>query len=225
MKYSRLFSLLPMLCLMMLATTQISAQDSTSTAGPDYVQFSGRVVYDDRGEPTSFPYVNVYVKGSSRGTSTDLSGFFSLVAARGETVVFSYVGYQTAEYTIPEDLESNWYTMIQTMTEDTIFLPQTVIYPWPSREFFEIEFLAMQPDQDLQNAAERNLSPEILALLDEQTLPDGDESADLMLREQAKSYYYNGQVRPQRIFDAMAWKEFIQAWKRGDFKKKKKSKK
>ncbi len=198
----------------------LSVLPAQETSG-DFVQFSGRVVKEDNGQPVAFPYVNVYVKNSSRGVSSDLSGFFSLVAKKGETVVFSFVGYQTAEYTVPTDIEGNWYTLIQTMTEDTVYLPQTVIYPWPSRDFFEIEFLAMQPDQELQNAAERNLSPEVLAAIEQRTLADGDEATDLLLRRQAKSYYYEGQLRPQQIFDAMAWKEFIQAWKRGDFKKKK----
>jgi len=29
-----------------------------------------------------------------------------------------------------------------------------------------------------------------------------------------------GQVPPQNIFNPIAWAEFIQAWKRGDFKRK-----
>lgn len=186
----------------------------------EIVQFSGKVVQEEQGEPVPFPYVNVFVENSSRGTNTDANGFFSIAVEKGETIIFSFVGYQTAEYTVPEDIDGNWFTLIQTMTADTLWLPETVIYPWPSKEFFEIEFLALQPDIELQSAAERNLSPEILALVEERTRPDGNEAADFMLREQAKTYYYNGQLRPQRVFDAMAWKEFIAAWKRGDFKKK-----
>ena len=36
---------------------------------------------------------------------------------------------------------------------------------------------------------------------------------------------YDGQIKLQHIFDAMAWAKFIKAWKNGDFKKKKKDKK
>ena len=39
--------------------------------------------------------------------------------------------------------------------------------------------------------------------------------------DQAVKYYYAGQVPPQNIFNPAAWGEFIKAWKRGDFKKKK----
>jgi hypothetical protein len=40
------------------------------------------------------------------------------------------------------------------------------------------------------------------------------------MRATAQKYTYQGQVPPQNIFNPMAWAEFIQAWKRGDFKKK-----
>jgi hypothetical protein len=50
---------------------------------------------------------------------------------------------------------------------------------------------------------------------------DGRENADYYLRQQASSYYYIGQTPPMQIFSPIAWKEFFDAWKRGDFKKKK----
>ena len=33
--------------------------------------------------------------------------------------------------------------------------------------------------------------------------------------------YYAGQIPPMNIFNPFAWAEFVKAWKRGDFKKKK----
>ncbi len=51
---------------------------------------------------------------------------------------------------------------------------------------------------------------------------DGTESVDLQLREAAASRYYEGQFKPQNVFNPVAWKQFIEAWKRGDYKKKKK---
>ncbi len=44
--------------------------------------------------------VNVVVKGTSRGTATDLDGRFSIMAEIGEVLVCSYTGYQDAEVEI-----------------------------------------------------------------------------------------------------------------------------
>ncbi|MFK5890526.1 MAG: TonB-dependent receptor [Flavobacteriaceae bacterium] len=54
---------------------------------------SGTVV-DTEGQP--IPGVSVIVKGTSNGTSTDFDGKYSVNAASDATLVFSYVGYETA---------------------------------------------------------------------------------------------------------------------------------
>lgn len=41
--------------------------------------------------------VSVVVKGTSMGTITDMDGKFSLAAAQGKTLVFSYIGYESQE--------------------------------------------------------------------------------------------------------------------------------
>ncbi|WP_370476319.1 SusC/RagA family TonB-linked outer membrane protein [Tamlana flava] len=49
------------------------------------------------------PGVNVIVKASSRGTSTDFDGNYSISVAPGETLTFSYIGFKTTEVTIGSD--------------------------------------------------------------------------------------------------------------------------
>jgi len=51
---------------------------------------------------TSEPLIgaNVLVKGSSTGTSTDLDGSYSIAASPGDTLAFSYTGYETSEYAV-----------------------------------------------------------------------------------------------------------------------------
>ena len=44
----------------------------------------------------------VRVKGTVRGTSTDLDGRFSLEVSVGEELEFSFIGYQTQEFKITE---------------------------------------------------------------------------------------------------------------------------
>ncbi|MDO5608716.1 MAG: TonB-dependent receptor [Capnocytophaga sp.] len=48
----------------------------------------------------TLPGVNVIVKGTSHGTTTDFDGNYELTAKRGDVLVFSYIGYITHEQTI-----------------------------------------------------------------------------------------------------------------------------
>ncbi|GAA4440344.1 TonB-dependent receptor [Ravibacter arvi] len=60
-------------------------------------QLTGKVV-DEKGE--SLPGVSVMIKGSSRGTSTDLDGTFSIsIPDDNAVLVFSFVGYLNQEIT------------------------------------------------------------------------------------------------------------------------------
>jgi len=202
-----------------LFSTHAQAQTGADTVG--IIQFSGVVVTDENGFIQPLPYVNIYVKSSRRGTYSSNDGFFSLVGRMGEIVVFSSIGYEDVEYIIPDTLTSDRYSVFQIMTKDTILLPETVIYPWPSREHFKLEFLAMNVTSGLEERINANLSEQAMAEMIAFLPSDGDENADFFLREQAASYYYEGQIKPQNVFNAFAWAEFIKALKRGDFKKKK----
>jgi hypothetical protein len=195
---------------------------SQETGKSDAVQFSGVVLTEENGTLIPLPYTNIYIKNTRRGTFSSIDGFFSLVGRKGEIVVFSMVGFKTVEYTIPDSLTDNRYSVYQLMTKDTILLPETVIYPWPSREHFKQEFLAMDITDQLEMQAAENLSEKALAQIREYLPSDGAENVSIYLKEQAKSYYYEGQFRPVNILNVFAWKQFIDAWKRGDFKKKKK---
>lgn len=192
----------------------------SQTTDPDLVQFSGMVLDGSNSELLPVPYTNILIKREGRGTYSDFNGFFSIVAKQGDLVEFSAIGYQTVQFQIPDTLKDNRYSLVQLMTQDTINLPETVVFPWPSREHFKLEFLAMDVTSDLQEAALKNLANEALERMRNDVAYDGNEHADYYLRQQAKNYYHIGQTPPMNIFNPMAWKQFFDAWKNGDFKKK-----
>lgn len=77
---------------------QIEAGSKTSSAIPFVFAVSG-VVTDENNAP--LPGVNVLVKGSSLGTTTDADGTYSLEVPDEESVlVFSFIGYQTIEASV-----------------------------------------------------------------------------------------------------------------------------
>ncbi len=186
------------------------------------IEFSGKIVYDNNGNPEPLAYTNVAVKGTNRGTFTEYDGFFSLVALAGEIVVFSRIGFKTVEIKIPEVLTSDRYTWVQIMTVDDYVLPEAIIRPLPSKEHFKQEFLAIDITNELRENAMANLADEKLKEIRYSVPVDGRETSSLVIKQQARDYIYTGQMKPQNIFNPIAWKNFIDAWRRGDFKKKEK---
>ncbi|MEZ4948070.1 MAG: carboxypeptidase-like regulatory domain-containing protein [Saprospiraceae bacterium] len=96
------------------------------------VQFSGIVLDGTTSELLPVPYVNISVKEKNRGTYSDFNGFFSIVVEKGDLIEFSAIGYSTVQFRIPDTLADNRYSMVQLMTQDTINLPETVVFPGPA---------------------------------------------------------------------------------------------
>ena len=70
----------------------------------------GRVVEEGSGNP--IPGVNILIQGTSRGTSTDLDGYYSLEAPEDAILVVSFIGYATQNIPVSGRSEIN-ITLIQ----------------------------------------------------------------------------------------------------------------
>ena len=73
------------------------------------------------------PGVNVLIKGTSTGTTTDFDGNYQIEANNGDIIVFSYIGYQSIEITYSGQAPLN----IQ-LIEDTALLDEIVIIGYGS---------------------------------------------------------------------------------------------
>lgn len=182
----------------------------------DYIQFSGIVVSEDSLQPV--PYCSIIDKVTRRGTTSDYFGYYSFVAGKGDTVIFSSIGYKKNEFIIPDTLTSNKYSLIQVLYSDTIMLKTAVIYPWPSKEQFAKAFVETKiPNDDYQRAM-NNLSRAQLNERMEFTPMDGALNFKWQQQQIQSKIYYNGQYAPNSLLNPFAWAKFIEAWKRGDFK-------
>ncbi len=181
------------------------------------IQFSGLVVTGDSLRPV--PFSNIWVKNTRRGTISDYHGFFSISVRENDTLRFSAVGFKEVDYVVPDTLTAARYSTIQLMTRDTIHLPETVIYPWPTREQFRYAFLNTEiPDDDLDRAL-RNLERAEMRERFENMPQDGYSNFRYMTNQHSERLYYAGQKPPMRIFDPFAWGKFIKAWREGRFKR------
>lgn len=196
--------------LLISLSTELKSQDSL-------IQFSGLVLSSDSLQ--AIPVTNIYEKESKRGTISNFNGFFSFIVKRGDVIVFSNIGYANVEYQVPLDLVEERYSIIQLLTRDTIHLPPTMVYPWPSPDQFKEAFLKLDiPDDELARA-KKNLEEDRLKEIGAYLPSDANESLDFYSRTEAAKYYHYGQVPPMNIFNPIAWAKFIKAWKDGKFKK------
>ncbi len=184
----------------------------------DLLQFSGVVITAD--SLRGLPLVTIKIKNSRKGTYSDQTGYFSFVARKGDVIVFSSIGLKTVEYTIPKNLDGSKYSIIQPMSDDTVFLSETVVRPWPTPEEFNYYFVKANIPDEPYERARGNLRKKNLDNVSAGMTYDGTEAGKQTVQDQNARYYYNSQIAPQRLFDPFAWGQFFNAWKRGDYKKK-----
>jgi len=84
------------------------------------IDISGKVTDAESGEP--LPGVTVLSKGTTIGTVTDFDGNYVITVPEGATLVFSYVGYASAEMPIADRTEIN----VQ-LSEETTELDEIVV--------------------------------------------------------------------------------------------------
>lgn len=81
-----------MLAFCLLCFQNIHAQET--------ITIEGNVSSASEENPGPLPYITIIVKGTTRGTTTDFDGNYSITAAPDATLVFSYVGFKTKEVAV-----------------------------------------------------------------------------------------------------------------------------
>ena len=169
----------------------------------------------------AIPSASIIVEGKGRGTFTSPDGVFSIAVLKGDKITFSCVGFKDRRIDIPATLTENQYSVIQLMVSDTVYLPATILKPRPTREQFERDFVNNKVNDDMYEVARKNTDEARNRILLNSLPSDGREAVNYQLRQQANKYYYAGQIPPMNILNPAAWADFIQSWKRGDYKRKK----
>ena len=198
--------------LLVIATTTFSQSGNRKL-----VQFSGVVVTGDSLEPV--PFTSILTKGSYRGTISDVYGYFSFVAQVGDTIEFAAVGFKRGNYAIPDSLAENKYSMIHVLMPDTVLLRPLEVYPWPSKEQFREAFMALNlSDNEYQRTLKLLNSAEAIQRL-ENLPPDAGLAAHYQTAVENTRIYNQGMAPTVNLFNPIAWAQFVQAWRTGQFKK------
>jgi len=203
------------LCIPFGARAQMKLNNSAKL-----IELSGVVMSAD--SLRYIPYVVINVINKNDGTISNSQGVFTLLLHAGDSIEFMAQGYGNKFYTIPTSLKESRYSIIQLMTQDTFYNAETILRPAPTREEFDYAFKSWNIPDDQLEIARKNTEANTLRILAE-TLPrDGSENQSIYIQQQWQRATWLGGRPPQNIFSPLAWMDFINAWKRGDYKKKKK---
>jgi hypothetical protein len=180
------------------------------------IQVSGLVVTGDSLSP--LPYATVFRVRDQRGTMTDNNGFFSMPTLAGDTLQFSSIGYISQQVVIPEGGEKNRLSIVQAMSRDTILISDAFIYPWPSRETFRQEFIALGLGDGELSLSNQAIDPFDLydRLID--VGMDGQAAVSETMRQMSDDFHYGG-YPTVNLLNPVAWAKFIQAVKNGDLRR------
>lgn len=191
-------------------------------ANDSIIEVSGIILTrNDQQRIQYIPFATVFLKNSNRGTYASFEGMFTIVIKKGESITFTAVGFSEYTLTIPKDYGGLFYTAIIELEPKDLNLAEVVIFPWPDRDNFRAEFLAMQPTEamKMEDIAKRNLNRRKMLEMGMNMGMDARENAMYYLQKQASSYSYMGQGQPMPILSPLAWAQFFRQWQNNKKKK------
>ncbi|MDG1967900.1 MAG: SusC/RagA family TonB-linked outer membrane protein, partial [Flavobacteriaceae bacterium] len=119
-----------MTCLFFLIGSFVSAQQSVSGT-----------VADPAGVP--LPGVNVAIKGTNSGTSTDFDGNFTIDAADTDVLIFSFVGFQDQEVTVGDNS-----TFSISLAEEASYLDEIIVTGYGTQTRREVTASIVRVDSE-----------------------------------------------------------------------------
>ncbi|HRO42271.1 MAG TPA: carboxypeptidase-like regulatory domain-containing protein, partial [Flavipsychrobacter sp.] len=151
-----------------------TVNSTAQTAFENIIQINGITMTAD--SLRAVPGVVVLVKNKNRGVSASNRGVFSIVVYKGDTLHFSALGFRQKEYVVPPDIEGQQVSMIQLMVQDTFYLPETIIRPYPSKDAFNYAFKYERIADDQYEIARKNTDALTLRALAYLLPKDGGEN-------------------------------------------------
>tara|TARA_B000000460_G_scaffold73256_1_gene50633 strand:+ start:6206 stop:7621 length:1416 start_codon:yes stop_codon:yes gene_type:complete len=121
--------------LMLLSSLSVFAQEKSIT---------GKVI-DEEGIP--IPSVTVSIKGTSTGTVTDFDGMYSILAKAQDTILFSFIGFESQEVLVGDRNIINI-----TLAENTAELEEVVVVGYGTQKRSDVTgSVASVPEERLEN--------------------------------------------------------------------------
>jgi len=164
-------------------------QDNPKTSGKSV--FITGITYDSKTlEPLSGTHFRVNRKS---GYSTNEIGRFSFFGSPRDTVVFSYMGYQSTRLIVPDTLKSEEYVVGVFMYEQAIKLAEIIILPRIASK--SIIIIPVATDQRTMDIAQNHVNNAVVKGLTQSVkVYDADMNAKKTMRTNQMRIEYKGML-------------------------------
>ena len=193
----------------------------TLSAQEMLVQWTG-VVRDELLQPVPFAYI--VVQKDFRNIMSDQHGMFTIITFPRDTLLVSCLGYKPLKIPVPDisNENSKHYIKDIIMEEDPIMIKELVIFPWRTYMEFKEAFMALElPEDDLQRVY-RNiavLQEQIYAAIANRQATPNSNFRDAMNSRVTRMMTYGHMYPTYSVTNPIAWAQFFQALRNGDFKR------
>ncbi len=120
----------------------------------DTISFKG-VVFNENNEP--MPNAHILIN-ERKGTLTSPEGFFNFRVNASDSITFSYLGYKSFNFVVPDTLTRIGYVAGIFLKRDTLSLPEVVVLPWISKQHFRQAFVNSDQLSKQEAHAKANLN-------------------------------------------------------------------
>ncbi|WP_109833116.1 carboxypeptidase-like regulatory domain-containing protein [Reichenbachiella versicolor] len=174
------------------------------------LQFTGVIITEDT--ELSVPGVHVYVPKGGRGTTSDVYGYFSMPVLNGDSLIISAVGFVKEHLIIPKNQKED-LTVIIRLEQDTTYLPEVEVYPFPSEQMFKEAILAFRLPSQYDNM-NRNVDQAMLNKIYRGTAIGASGNYYYYSQTQTNTYNRRFQTNSISLLNPFAWNQFIKSLKR-----------
>jgi hypothetical protein len=200
--------------LMMLSSSLACAQGREG----NIIRVTGLVVEGD--SSYGVPGAHIWIPTARLGTISNPMGFFQINAVPGDTVVFSYVGFEKHKLAIPLDFKDPALTIIVDLKAESTLLPAVTIYPYSSVELFKEAFLALDLPLSEREKLEKTLGSSTVSTMSNNLGMDYGSNHRQFMNQQIGAQSSQNNHPTFSIADPFAWRRFIKSVKKGELKRK-----
>jgi len=213
MRLNKLKSIKKLFIILPVFMTQFDLNGQNNEVG---INISGIVLDAVTKEPV--PLVNIINDKRNTGAVSDTLGLFQLTALKGDTILFSELGYKKSYFVVPEILDDTTnYALVQLLEEDTIILKNITIYDFPTEDEFMNSVLSLNLKKDLDQRG-FEAQRDIMNLIKDTYQ---DEKYYYEFWRDRRIYEITGRIQPNQLLNPISWSNFIRDLKSGYYKKKK----
>lgn len=190
---------------LLVALAPLRAQQSADT-----VRVSGVVV--DQANTRALPYVTIKNKNAHGDFLTDTTGYFSIIASPGDTLLFEAMSYRPDQYVVPEGTGGGHFAIVEVMQKDAFLLEEVTIRGFPTQQQFEQMFLQIDSQELSENT--NNLRRHVNEVVSDET---NMQQYILEYNNRQMVYWLSREGPPNDFLNPERWVEFIRAWQDGRF--------